>query len=160
MYLVQRWMYWVDSERGVVERASMDGSSHMVLHKSGVTTPTSLALDRDAQTLYWIDSGRNRLESSSVDGSNRKLLITGSAALHKTHGMAVFQNKIYWTEQSNRMLHSISISSPDLISNVWEFSTNDDPYEIAVVAPSEQPACELNTYVKNICSFPAYFPSS
>ena len=137
-------MYWVDSKRGVIERASMDGTSRSILHSSGINSPVSLALDRDTQTLYWIDSALNRMESSFVDGSNRKILITSSSTLQQTHGMAVFQNLVYWTEQDSRRLHRVSTLTPDpsFISTLWTFPTIDKPYEITVVAPSDQPAGE------------------
>ena len=130
----------MDWKRGVVERASMDGTSRSILHSSGINSPVSLALDKDTQTLYWIDSALNRMESSSVDGSNRKILITASPTLQQTHGMAVFQNLVYWTEQNRQRLHTIRLSPLGSISTLWTFRTFDKLYEITVVAPSDQPA--------------------
>ena len=130
----------MDWKRGVVERASMDGASRNILHSSGINSPVSLALDRDTQTLYWIDSALNQMESSSVNGSNRKILITSFFTLHQTHGMAVFQNLVYWTEQDRKRLHTTRLSPPGLISTLWTCYTFDKLYEIAVVAPSDQPA--------------------
>ena len=131
----------MDWKRGVIERASMDGTARSILHSSNIIYPVSLALDRDTQKLYWIDSVLNRMESSFVDGSNHKILITSSSTLRRTHGMAVFQNLVYWTEQNRRKLHRISTSSPSgFISTLWTFPTTDKLYEITVVAPSDQPA--------------------
>ena len=135
-------MYWVDwgsTRGGVIERASMDGTSREVIHSVQVTTPVSLALDSNSQTLYWIDSALLRMESSSVDGSNRRVLFSSSSTLQRTWGMAVFQNTIYWDQRNTMTLHSTSRLIPGIdVSNLWRASIYE-PYEISIVIPSEQP---------------------
>lgn len=145
-------MYWVDwgsSRRGVIERASMDGTSRSIVHNISVASPVSLALDPVTQTLYWIDDGR--IESSSVDGSNRRMLLFRPSILSDTFGMAVFKGTIYWTERAKRTIYSTSVSNPVNYKAVWQASNyvlnfSGGAYEIAIVSPSEQPACEYSVF--------------
>ena len=139
----------MDWGRSVVERASMDGTTHTILHNSGLISPVSLALDRATQTLYWIDSKLDRLERSSVDGSNRRILITTSSSLDNTLGMALFQNTIFWTERVRMGLHSTSKLSPGAVTTLWRFNTGDEPYGLSVVTPSEQPLCKCSSVLVN-----------
>ena len=132
-------MDWGSTRGGVIERASMDGTSREVIHSVQLTTPVSLALDSNSQTLYWIDSTLLRMESSFVDGSNRTVLFSSSSTLQRTGGMAVFQNTIYWAQRNTMTLHSTNRSTPGTnVSNLWTAS-NYEPYEISIVTPSEQP---------------------
>ena len=150
-------MDWGVSRGGVIERASMDGTARMVLHNSTVTSPVSLALDSSTQTLYWIDHSLSilgRMESSSVNGSNRRLLFFSLSTLLRTGGMAVFQNTIYWAARNERSIHVTSRLNPvDDVTTLWTASSTDTPYEISVVAPSEQPPCKYSQTWLTILAF-------
>lgn len=64
-----RWFYWTDRGINTIERASMDGSTRMVLHETNLRDPYALTINYDEQMLYWADFTLNKIESSYVDGS-------------------------------------------------------------------------------------------
>ena len=135
------WMYWIDwgTARGsLIERASMDGSSRSVVRRisTSTTKAASLSLDIATKTLYWIDNSLQQMESSGVDGSNHRVIVRSSTRFQNTFGMAVYKGVIYWTERVERRLYSTTSG------NLWMSTTTDQPFEISIVSPSEQPLCE------------------
>ena len=86
-------MYWTDAGRDVIERATMDGNSRMILHSSGLTNALGITLDYDNQVLYWVDRSLKRIESSAV---NIMVLIDKFLGhLYETLGMLHFMEENY-----------------------------------------------------------------
>lgn len=92
-------MYWsvLESNNARIEKASMDGENHTIVHDSELQQPYGLTIDYDQQVLYWIDAGRNRIERSGVDGSNRRVVI--SQGIFYPFGLTTFGGILYYTDE-------------------------------------------------------------
>ena len=131
-----RRMFWSDTSRRRIERASMDGTARMVLHDTNISFTIGMTLDYDTQTLYWIDSWLRTLESSSVDGSNR-VLLTELPRFSSPWDVTFFESTLYWTDQRLNAIYSTSADSPSNFSTVIR-SVFTDPFGIKVVSERRQ----------------------
>lgn len=119
-----------------IERASMDGSSRVTLHSSGLSTVYGVTIDYDNQILYWADYSNNRIEMSMTDGSNRRVLT--SSGITDPFGITYYAGKLYWTDWSGNRIYTLSISTPTVVTQVTS-SLGQDPYGIHVVSEDRQP---------------------
>ncbi|KAI8432507.1 hypothetical protein MSG28_013508 [Choristoneura fumiferana] len=76
------WIYWADSESGVVARARRDGTGRAALvsqpeplDAQPVDWLSGLAVDWVAGNMYWADPRRGLVEVARADGSHRYVLI-------------------------------------------------------------------------------------
>ena len=130
-------MYWTDwGTPGKIERASMDGSSRVVLHSTNLRWPNALTLDYDTQTLYWMDASLDKLESSNADGSNRRLLST--TQIYHPFGTTFYQKRLYWTDWQTNAVYSALVDLPTQVSVVMSGLVLD-PMGISVVSVDRQP---------------------
>lgn len=132
-----RKLYWTDNgNMPKIEKASMDGTSRVVIHVTNLTSPYGIALDIGTQTLYWTDYGRDVLESSSVEGTNRKIL-TSRMLLYPFY-LSFYDGNLYWGDLSYNRLLTTSISYPD---NVAFFGSRHpyDFYGVQVISSELQP---------------------
>ena len=130
-------MYWTDwGTLAKIERASMDGTSRSVLHRTNLVWPNALTLDYPTQTLYWMDASLDKLESSSVDGSNRRLLST--TRIQHPYGITIYQGVLYWTDWVSDSILSARVTSPGVVSTVLSGLTLN-PNGISVVSLDRQP---------------------
>lgn len=129
-------MYWTDNGNvPKIERASMDGTSRVVIHATNLTSPYGLALDIGTQTLYWTDYGRDVLESSSVDGTNRKIF-TSRMLLYPLY-LTFYDGNLYWGDLSYNRLLTTSISSPDNVAFFGSYHSYDF-YGVQVISSALQ----------------------
>ena len=129
-------MYWTDyGSLDRIERASMDGTSRIVLHSTSLSAPYGLALDYYSQTLYWIDYTLDNLEASDVNGTNRRLLTRVSVVC--PYDLSYFDGKLYWGDHCNHFIYSTSTSLPSSVSTLT--STGSDPYRLQVISKEGQP---------------------
>lgn len=136
--MANRYIFWVDWGRDVIERASMDGTGRTVVVSEGLNNPLSITLDHSTQTLYWIDVP-GMLESSSYNGSNRQTLFVSQTLLFNTVGMAYYSNTLFWTERQDNGIYSAPINelgSAQVLVNGLSY----EPYQLHVVHSSAQPA--------------------
>ncbi|MAT96582.1 MAG: hypothetical protein CL608_05510 [Anaerolineaceae bacterium] len=96
--VVNGYLYWTDDFNGRIQRANIDGSN-VITVATGLTKPTSLALDVGRNRLFWV-SGQwfetsNALMSARLDGSEVTTLLTG---LSRTSHLALDGElgQIYW----------------------------------------------------------------
>ena len=68
------YIYWTDSARGEVQRSSVYGVNQTVI-RSGVSSPSGLALDVVAGNVYWINAGTLTIEVSNLNGKYAKVLV-------------------------------------------------------------------------------------
>lgn len=134
-------MYWTDyGSPAKIERASMDGTSRMVLHNTTLTAPSGLTVDYATQTIYWIDYTLDRLEMSNTNGSNRVLLTVVNIV--QPFDITVYQQSLYWSDSSSRRILSVSsesVNSVSYLSPTFSYS----PYGIKVISESRQPEGKL-----------------
>lgn len=129
-------MYWTDNgNMPKIERASMDGTSRVVVHAANLTYPYGLALDIGTQTLYWTDYGRDVLESSSVDGTDRKILT--SRMLLYPYYLGFYDGNLYWGDLSYNRLLTTSISAPDNVAFLGSYHYYDF-YGVQVISSALQ----------------------
>ena len=133
-----RQMYLTDwGMNPSIQRASMDGTSIINLHTTGLVWPNGLTIDHASQTLYWADASLDRIETSNADGSGRRVLITE----HVFHpfGIAFFEGALYWTDWQTRAIITAPVSTPRnfgaVISNLIL-----DPMGIHMVSVERQPS--------------------
>lgn len=135
-------MYWSDvGAVDHIERASMDGTSRIVLHSTTLTTPYGLTLDIDTQTLYWTDYSRNVLEKSNADGTNRVVLT--NRMISDPYFLTYYDGKLYWGDWAYNRLLTTSVSTPN---NVEFFggALGADVYGIDMISPEKQRQGELH----------------
>lgn len=136
-------MYWTDwGTPATIERASMDGSSHIVLHNTTLGWPNGLTIDYAAQKLYWIDAQLDRIESSTIDGEDRTLLST--TLLFHPFGIQVcnVDKMLYWTDWQLRAVLKAPVSQPSAVSVVIS-NLIHDPMTIRAVFLDKQPLSEI-----------------
>ena len=137
MSILCRVMYWTDwGTPATIERASMDGTSHVVLHNTTLVWPNGLTIDYATQTLYWADAYLDRIESSGTDGKQRQLLIT-IFILHP-FGIQFSQGYIYWTDWQLKAVLKANVSQTNLIETVIS-NLLLDPMAIREVSLEGQP---------------------
>lgn len=130
-----RLLYWTDVGTDRIERASMDGTSRMTLHSTGLSNVYAMTLDYDNQILYWADYSNNRIEMSYTNGSNR-VLVTSSGITDPFH-MTFYDGKLYWTDLTLNSINTLTLNTPSVVSRVT--STSNYPFGIHVVAKTRQP---------------------
>ena len=130
-------MYWTDwGTPGKIERASMDGTSRVVLHSTNLRWPNALTLDYNTQTLYWMDAFLDKLESSNADGSNRRLL--SRTQIRHPFDVTFYQKRLYWTDWQLNTVYSVLVDHPTQVSVVMRGLVLD-PMGISVVSVDRQP---------------------
>ena len=136
---VHRWMYWTDhGSPAKIERASMDGTSRMVLHSTTLRTPTAITLDYQTQTLYWLDYSLDRLESSRTDGSGRILLTTNS--IRSPFDVTFYGGYLYWTDHSYYRLLSTPVRNPSDVTFLTPRRCCNALYGVQVISEDRQPS--------------------
>ena len=130
-------MYWTDwGTVAKIERASMDGTSRVVLHSTNLRWPNALTLDYNTQTLYWMDAFLDKLESSNADGSNRRLL--SRTQIRHPFDVTFYQKRLYWTDWQLNTVYSALVDHPTQVSVVMRGLVLD-PMGISVVSVDRQP---------------------
>jgi peptidoglycan/xylan/chitin deacetylase (PgdA/CDA1 family) len=129
------WMYWTDVGTDRIERATMDGNSRTVLHRTGLNNAYGLTLDYQNQILYWLDYSLNKIENSSVDGSNRQLVTSARDPWAITY----HEGTLYWTDLYSDLIFSFSVrtSSASVLRVTSYLGT--DPRDIRVISEDRQP---------------------
>ena len=144
-----RFIYWCDwGTVARIERATMDGTSRIALHSSGLTWPNGLTLDHTTQKLYWIDASLNRIESSNLDGSNRTVLLITSGNIDRPFSITVLSNILYFTD--GRFIKSVhkTGSSADIVDELC-----GNTYGIEAITEERQPISMIifNFVIKISC---------
>ena len=135
-----RMVYWTDAgSEPRIEKAFMDGTGRSVIHNTGLSQPTVLALDIPTQTLYWGDSHLRRVESSEVDGSNRRLIVAGVSA---PFGIVVDTNRIFFSDAFGS-INSIN-KSDNIATMLRNFDSTCAIRGIQIVDQSRQIICKLH----------------
>ena len=133
--LFNSWMYWTDSGRDKIEKASLDGTLRSTLHSTGLSNVIEITLDYQNQTLYWVEhTYYGRIERSLVNGSNRETIL--SSGLRYPWGITYFDRNLYLTEYYNRRVISIAVTQPTTINPIA--SIGNYPYDIKVITEEEQ----------------------
>ena len=103
-----RWLYWTDSGGNPsIWKASMDGSNTSILHSDDITSPYSITIDYNTQTLYWADYTLQRIGKSAVDGSNRAVIAADDVGL--PFYITFYDNHVFWVDRQIRgIVKSIS----------------------------------------------------
>lgn len=70
-------IYWVDSDRKVIELAKPDGAHRLTLIKEGLDRPRSLALDVKKGLMFWTDWDllKPRISRAWMTGFGQKIIL-------------------------------------------------------------------------------------
>ncbi len=129
-------MYWTDTARDVIEKATMDGNSRTILINSGLSSAIGLTLDIQSQILYWSDYTNNRIERSDVNGQNRRVIVTG---LRDPWALTFSGGILYWTDTYHDRIYSYSVTSSSAsVLQVTGYLGNS-PYGLRVIDKDLQP---------------------
>ncbi len=96
--VVNGYLYWTDDFNGRIQRANIDGSN-VITVASGLTKPTTLALDVGRNRLFWVSGywfeTSNTLMSARLDGSEVTTVLSG---LNRTSHLALDGElgQLYW----------------------------------------------------------------
>lgn len=130
-----RWFYWSDYGTDTIERASMDGTSRMVLHRTSLAESYAITLDYENQVLYWADYRLNKIESSNVDGSNRRTL---STSVRDPYSISYYDGRLYWGDNSLNRILTGTVTLPGSGTYLGG-SLSYDAYGTRVVSRDTQP---------------------
>ena len=93
-------MYWTVSERGIIYRASLDGSNVEPLVTRSSEVLAGLALDVAGGQIYWtgidLEEERGIIYRASLDGSNIELLVTREI-VPTFLALDMARGQMYWT---------------------------------------------------------------
>ena len=138
IYVLLRWMYWTDyGSPAKIERASMDGTSRMILHNTTLMAPSGLTVDYPTQNIYWIDYTLDRLEMSNTNGSNRVLLTVLNIV--QPFDITFYRPSLYWSDINSRRILTVSPESAVNSASFLSSTLSYNPYGIKVIAQSRQP---------------------
>ena len=133
-------MYWTDwGQPATIEKASMDGSSHTILHNTGLGWPNGIALDQDTQNLYWVDAQLDRIETSRTDGTGRRVL--SIPHIYHPFGITFYQGELYWTDWTLKAVLKVPLNQTSAVQLVIS-NLILDPMGIRVVSHDKQPLCK------------------
>ena len=134
-----RWLYWNDYYSGAqkVQRMSMDGTGHSILHTTSLSLPYSLTIDPERQVLYWADYALNKIEKSNTDGSNRQLVTT--SLVIDAYSISFFNGRLYWTDLSYNRIMTFPTTSSSSATTSFLSGSLGDMYGITVLAEERQP---------------------
>lgn len=138
MLLLYRWFYWTDRGTDTIERASMDGSSRMVLHSTDLADTYAITIDYENQVLYWADYSLNKIETSNVDGSNRRTLTT---SVVDPFSITYHNGRLYWGDNTFNRVLTGTVSSP----GSGTYLGGGVPYDVLgihVISRETQPLCK------------------
>lgn len=130
-----RWLYWTDYGTDTIERASMDGRSRMVLHRTNLRDTYCITMDYENQVLYWADFTLNKIESSNIDGSSRRTLTT---SVRDPYSMAYYNGRLYWGDNSFNRVLTGTVTSPGG-GTFLGGGVSYDVYGIHIVSRETQP---------------------
>lgn len=88
-------MYWSEWGSKSIKRATMDGSSPIVLMDQ-VNQGNAITIDTERKSLYWVTLDPVAIESSNLNGSNRKKLISENMVM--PFALTLYQNYLYWAD--------------------------------------------------------------
>ncbi len=135
-------MYWSDwGSVARIEKASMDGTSRIVIHSTSLVWPNALTLDIPSQTLYWADASLDKVERSGVDGSNRQLITL--AGISHPFGIAIKDTSIFLTDWTLNSLRQVPNSGGNASIIMQTSISCARPFGIQVVDVSKQPMGKL-----------------
>lgn len=70
-----RKLFWTDiGAHPVVESASLEGKSRVVIASTNLVSPSGLTIDFTEDRLFWCDLRRGAVETAALDGSHRQVL--------------------------------------------------------------------------------------
>lgn len=140
-------MYWTDwGQPAKIEVASMDGSSHRVLHDTNLGWPNGLTIDYDTQTLYWADALLDKIETSSTNGTGRMVVCT-THILHP-FGIEIYQETLYWTDWRYKAVLKANVSQPTCDIRVVLYNLTFDPMGIRTVSLERQPPSKFVLFMR------------
>ena len=152
-----RWFYWADASTSnpKIKRVSMDETSRIVLHNTGLTFPSGITRDYASQTLYWIGAARFRIEGSDADGTNHQTVTHVNANVN-SWGIVYYSGNLYWTDRNSNssLTYTSSTGFPSPRNQLQSLYAvqQPQPQQVAFVINQDLEGsyfCSLNTMSSN-----------
>ena len=91
-----RWIFWLDSSRGTIERVGVNGQVREVIRENlAPSCAQVLTLDFSSFTIFWANRCDQTIDSVRMDGSRISSTVTIGTGLSST-GLSIFDGFLYW----------------------------------------------------------------
>lgn len=119
-----RKLYWLEYMR--VRRANLDGTGAEDLVVSGLSNPSSIALDQLAGKVYWTDYGSSRISRANLDGSNVETLIY--SGVNGPGGLVVdaVNGRMFWGDSGHIRQSTLDGTGVQTLFDQWVFYMDFD----------------------------------
>ncbi|MCU0443781.1 MAG: DUF5050 domain-containing protein [Microscillaceae bacterium] len=94
-------IYWADANKGVIERANLNGTDKEIILKFTDSFTQGIALDVAGGKIYWClkTPGGGYVQRANLDGTNSEDLVSGLGNINKI-ALDVAGGKMYWTDET------------------------------------------------------------
>ena len=99
-------IYWTSltADRPEILRGNSDGTAIELLVETGLSKPTSIAVDGRGEKIYWVNSGNNKILRANLNGSaTEEIVVHGKPREIEIDGES---GKIYWIDASSGIHHA------------------------------------------------------
>ena len=99
-------IYWTSltADRPEILRGNSDGSAVELLMATGLSRPTSIAVDGRGEKIYWVNIGNNKILRANLNGSaTEELVVHGKPRKIEVDGES---GKMYWIDASSGIHHA------------------------------------------------------
>lgn len=128
----------MDSERGRIERVSIDGQGREIIVNNLGTCVQAMTLDFASFTIFWTNRCTRRLESVRMDGIRLASSVSISLSSLTANGVSLLGDYLYWSDSSSLTLRRVNRTSGEPVMEVSQrYLTFFGGVE--VVHPSKQP---------------------
>ncbi|XP_042888358.1 low-density lipoprotein receptor-related protein 2-like isoform X1 [Penaeus japonicus] len=146
--LVNRFVYWTDVNRSLIERAGMDGSDRTVIISDGAKWPNGLWIDAPVQRIYIADAHTDEVFHVNYNGTDRKYL--AEAAVDHPFAIAVWQERLYWSDWEHDHIRSCLKRSGKQTRQIVKGS-HSDFFGLTIYHPAMMPQT-INPCSSRLCS--------
>ena len=108
------YMYWTDADTDTIRRAHHDGSNIKDIVRTGLRTPTGIALDLTARKIYWTDPGTDKIQRANLDGSNIEDIVTTGLRTPTGIALDLTARKIYWTDPGTDKIQRANLDGSNI----------------------------------------------
>lgn len=105
-------LYWCDRNRGLVQRANLDGSDLETLIDTGSTNLRGIAIDVARDRLYYADNGADTISRASLGGDGVVVIVEGLGFPADVDLDGVGQ-KLYWCDQQRSVIERSNLDGSE-----------------------------------------------
>nr|XP_042899679.1 low-density lipoprotein receptor-related protein 1 isoform X4 [Parasteatoda tepidariorum] len=96
-YEPEDYIYWTDSDAGMITRVKRDMTHREVVIK-GLDSIEGFSIDWNAGNMYWIDASLGAIEVAHLNGSNRYVVVSGKMSKPKNLVVHPSKGLMFWCD--------------------------------------------------------------